>query len=83
MVIAEIKWISDGVEDPPIRTRVTSGVIKCQPLLSGLKAEPIRGGGLHKGAVTQRSDDRWVFKGLGIAKLYCSIYWFGDTFVQR
>ena len=38
--------------------------------------------GLHKGTVVQRSSERRVFKGFGVAKRYCRIDLIGDTVVQ-
>ena len=40
------------------------------------------GMGLRKGAVLQQSDPRREFKGLSVAKRYCSLDQIGDTFVQ-
>ena len=38
-------------------------------------------GGLHKGAVSQRFHALRVFKGLGVAKRYCSTNFIGNTFI--
>ena len=37
---------------------------------------------LHKRAITQRSERGLFFKGLGVAKRYCTIDSIGDSFVQ-
>ena len=47
------------------------------------KKRPASVAELRKGAILQRSDPRRFFKGLGVAKWYCSIDSIGDTFVQR
>ena len=42
----------------------------------------VRRVGLHKGAIMQQFSARRVFKGLGVAKRYCSTDLISDTFVQ-
>ena len=36
---------------------------------------------LHKGAILQQFAEQRVFKGLGVAKRYCTIDSIGDTFM--